>query len=829
MALKAKRRYVKLCFSRTLMVFRRQGLAILQTENSEATLPTTAPGWMGGALQRTVSFLHRMIHGLRVPPEMSERLYLDQASDFSYTIIAIAMIGLSTLLLIFLDFLGTSGAVLREVLLLATSLCYFALVSQGLLWLRLTAPTGQKAKAYIATMVRLLVLLGVIWSALLFVLMQHRNLNQLCLLYGVFVGCLATPVMVAPVSCAIAFWLPISIGISIAGFSANVLEGVVMLNLVAFMGLTGFCILYLNSRMNERAIGAIRLEESNELVGLLLRDFEESASDWLWETDSALRIQRVSPRLADVAQRPVDEIHGPFPQALLSGLPQESQKPGSAVDRLQRMIMDRSPFRDVIIPVIVSGEERYWSLTGKPVLDKQGRFVGYHGVGSDVTGPQRQQEQIIFLARHDSLTKLPNRVLFGEMLHQACESCEANNIALLCVDLDHFKVVNDTLGHATGDALLVAVSERMRGCIREFDSAARLGGDEFAVILVTGDVGEATAIAARIIERVTRPYYFDGQLVQIGVSIGISMAPADASSAAALLKNADLALYRAKMDGRGTWRLYDAAMDERLQSRRALQNALRQAIARGEMRVEYQPIVSLAQRRITGAEALARWQHPELGLLLPGDFITLAEECGLIGQIGEWVLRQACAAAAEWPDNMGVAVNLSALQFRDSGLVESITQALSASGLSARRLELEITETAMLETTPQTLEALWRLHALGVHITLDDFGTGYSSLSYLRRFPFDKIKVDRSFIHDLSLETEDSSIVIAIIGLAQRMNMGVTAEGVETAEQAELLSNYGCTQAQGYYFYQPVSAEHFAEILADNARLEASQGQIFQV
>ena len=756
--------------------------------------------------------LRNVVRGIPIPVDMKERLSLDQARDFSYIMIGISLIGLSTISLIFLDFLHTSGGVLRVTLMALICCDYIALIVRARFWLRIEQRSVEEAESYFRDMCRMLVVLGGIWSVLLFVLMRQRNLDQLCLLYGVFVGCLATPVMVSPVACALSFWIPISIGILVAGFSANVLEPVVMVNLTAFMALTGFCILYVNNRLNERSIGAIRLEENAAVIKLLLRDFEESASDWLWETNESLEMQPVSLRLAQVARRPVESFAGVFPGALLGATVDEA-RPGSAMDRLHRAIAEHSPFRDVVVPVRVAGEERFWSLTGKPILDKNGRFAGYHGVGSDITGQRRQQEQISFLARHDSLTKLANRVLFSETLHKVCEHCEATGIALLCLDLDNFKTVNDTLGHATGDAVLVAVAERIRGCIREFDIAARLGGDEFAVIVVTEELEEAVNVAMRLIERVSRPFHFDGQLVQIGMSIGITMAPADGKTPAVLLKNADLALYRAKTEGRGVARLYDPKMDERVQERRILQAALRRAVARGEFVLEYQPVIDLITGRVTGAEALIRWRHPERGMLPPGAFISMAEETGLIVEIGEWVLREACTAAASWPLPVSIAVNLSPLQLRDGHLVNTVTGILDLSGLAASRLELEIVESVMLDHTAQTEAALWGLHEHGVRIALDDFGTGYSSLSYLRRFPFDTIKIDRSFIRDLGYEKDDSSIILAIIGLAERMNMMVTAEGVENAEQAALLVSYGCTQAQGFLFHRPLPEEAFVQLL----------------
>ncbi|HEY1856145.1 putative bifunctional diguanylate cyclase/phosphodiesterase [Acidocella sp.] len=766
---------------------------------------------------------------LHIPEDFAERLRLEQAKDFSRIIIAISLLGLSTTCLLFLEFQNEPHVLLHGALMLAVVLCYLALIARARSWLLCRDPTGADASLYIGRMMRLSALLGALWSILLILLLRHESGSQLALLYGVMVGCLVTPAMMSPLSCAVAYWLPISVGTVLALIAAPHPQILTLLALLSFIALTGGCIVFINQRLNERVIGTIRLEENAELIKLLLRDFEESSSDWLWETNAKMELQRVSPRLAQVVQRPAASLSGHFPDALLGEVMDSACHPDAQVERLRRVLEERLPFRDLVVPAVIAGEERYWSLTGKPIFDKFGRFAGYRGVGSDITGQRRQQEQIAFLARHDGLTKLANRVLFNEVLHHACETVAEAGVALLCLDLDQFKAVNDTLGHATGDAVLVAVAERLRGCLRERDVACRLGGDEFAIIVMSDDVTEIGAVAARIVERVSRPYQFDGQLVQIGTSIGISRAPQDGGDADALIKAADLALYRAKTDGRGLWRFYDLGMDERLRERRALQAALAQALPRGEFVLEYQPIVDLTDLRILGAEALLRWRHPERGLLAPDQFIAIAEEAGLIGPIGEWVMQQACLEAARWPEHIRIAVNLSPLQFRTAGLVETILQALHNAGVNPRRLELEITETAMLETSKQTTEALWDLHGKGVHIALDDFGTGYSSLSYLQRFPFDKIKIDRSFIRDLGHEKGDSLIILAIIGLAERLNMIATAEGVETSEQALLLTSYGCAQAQGHLFHRALPPETFAEAVAADMRIYDWQDAGFQL
>ncbi len=757
-----------------------------------------------------------------VPPDIAARLDVDRATVLANMFRVIAIAGLNIMGLWMVDF---GNGVLHDIvrgLLACGAAVYCMILFRGEVWLRANPATRQPS-TYLWEMLILVIALGLIWGILLTTLMSIADASQHALVYAMIVAGMSTAVLVAPLSISIAFWLPVTAGAYVSMFvSSQPFDPFALVCLASYTVLTGFSAIYLNNKLTERAISAIRVEENSEVIKLLLRDFEESTSDWLWETDASMQLRRISARLAQVAGRAPDQIIGRFPESLLGDIARMEVRGASPVHRLKALIEQRAAFRDVVIPVTIDGEERFWSLTGKPVLDKSGAFAGYHGVGSDITAQRRSQEQIAFLARHDSLTKLPNRVLFNEALHQSCDRCEAQGLALLCLDLDDFKLVNDTMGHATGDGVLVAVGERIRGCLRDGDVAARLGGDEFAVILVQTDPERTVMIAERIIDRVSRPYQFDGRLIQIGISIGISLAPQDGTTPSGLMKNADLALYRAKAEGRGIWRLYDPAMDERLQDRRTLQSDLRQAVLLGEFCIDYQPVVDLKAQRIVGAEALLRWMHPVRGLLSPAQFIPMAEDAGLIGAIGKFVLNEACRTAAGWPPHVSIAVNMSPLQFRDPGLVDVIDQALAASGVAPSRLELEITETTMLETSSETLDALWKLHGRGVRIALDDFGTGYSSLSYLRRFPFDKIKIDRTFIRDLGYEKDDSSIIMAIIGLADSMGMTVTAEGVETIEQSELLTGYGCAQGQGFLYYEPISAAAIDNVIAQDSRLPAA-------
>jgi diguanylate cyclase (GGDEF)-like protein len=426
----------------------------------------------------------------------------------------------------------------------------------------------------------------------------------------------------------------------------------------------------------------------------------------------------------------------------------------------------------------------------------------------DITERRAAEAKIAFLARHDVLTGLANRALFQERLEQASALADrGRGFAVLCLDLDRFKAVNDTLGHPIGDALLRAVSDRLREVVRESDTIARLGGDEFAIIqLDVTEASETRIVARRIVQSICDPFRLEGHEVSVGTSIGIAMAPGDSSNPIQLMKCADLALYRSKQEGRGTYRFFEPSMDAAARTRGLLEADLRCAMPLGQLELHYQPLVHSHDRRLTGFEALLRWRHPTRGLVMPGEFISVAEEIGLIGDIGAWVLQRACAEAMHWPEHLRVAVNLSTRQFRGQTLVSTVADVLQRSGLSPARLELEITETVPLRQDQATLSILEDLHAFGARIALDDFGTGYSSLSYLRSFPFNTIKIDRSFVSDLGTRDESIAIIRGIIGLATSLRMSVTAEGVETEKQFEFLAAAGCTDIQGYLISLPVPA-----------------------
>ena len=472
--------------------------------------------------------------------------------------------------------------------------------------------------------------------------------------------------------------------------------------------------------------------------------------------------------------------------------------------------------------------------SGKPVAFEDqlssGRIVrvsyrpltgrGWLATYEDVTERQKAQAQVAFLARHDALTRLGNRLLFHDKLGEAL--ARTGTVAVLYLDLDRFKDVNDTLGHPTGDALLRLVSGRLSNCFRQTDTVARLGGDEFAVILSPGSRESAAAAASHVIEVIGRSFEVDGNEIGIGTSVGVALAPMHGTNPDTLLQNADLALYAAKADGRATFRFFEQGMVDRLQARRTLETDLRAAVANGEFQLVYQPLVSARSGTAAGIEALLRWHHPVRGLVSPSEFIPVAEATRLIIPLGAWTLRRACLDAALLPEHLRISVNLSAIQLRSHDLVRTVRDVLDASGVSPKRLELEVTESTLIRDAQAARSALQELRSLGVRIAMDDFGTGYSSLSYIRNFPFDRIKIDKSFVDDLGRRPDSDAIIRAVTGIADSLGIDTVAEGVETQEQFVKLVAEGCTELQGYLFSRPVPIEALLRVIAGIDRSHGS-------
>ncbi len=656
-------------------------------------------------------------------------------------------------------------------------------------------------------------LLGVMWGVLPALTFRESGNATPMLVASVIagmIGCGGFAMLTLPAA-VIAYSTPMVVGslIMLVTSPDPILQALAGLLVFCHLVVSASCLSHAHIFV-ERLVASDELEKQKQVVSLLLSDFEEGASDWLWEVDAHGALTYVSDRMAAAAGVEKDTLIG-RPMSALCGAAEGG--PSGAVAALSALFAEQKTFRDVVVSVQVGDETHWWSLAAKPVHDLDGCFTGFRGVGADITRAREDQARISRLAHYDVLTQLPNRLSFLQALGRAwtehgqpkAQGGSGAGCAVLCLDLDHFKGVNDSLGHPIGDDLLIQASARLKACVGEAGLVSRLGGDEFAVVIAPSPGHAALGdLAQSIVAALSRPYDVRGHNVLIGASVGIAVAPLHADDPDGLLKNADLALYGAKGDGRGAYRFFETAMDVWAQERRALELDLRDALAKDELKLFFQPLIGASENEITGFEALLRWQHPRRGLVAPADFVEHAEQWGLIGKIGEWVLMEACRTAAGWPAPMTVAVNLSPNQFASGQLVAQVRKALKASGLHPSRLELEITEGLLLHDSARTLKQLADLKALGVKIAMDDFGTGYSSLAYLWRFPFDKIKIDRSFVAEMQDNAAIADILRTITLLGQTLNLKVTAEGVETPSQARLLADMRCDTFQGFLYGRPM-------------------------
>ena len=555
-------------------------------------------------------------------------------------------------------------------------------------------------------------------------------------------------------------------------------------------------------------LARVTLQEKSETVSLLLREFEDSGADWLWQTDTARRVARVSPRFAYALGQEASEIDGLPLLQLVAGAAWESGDFPPALHTLAEKLNRREPFSNLLVPVYIGDRQLWWELSASPRLGEDGNFLGFRGVGSDVTAQQESQKKISHLARFDTLTGLPNRLQLTESLAEAMREADKwrSRCCFLMIDLDRFKAVNDTLGHPVGDRLLSRVSKRLQSIMSENELCGRLGGDEFAVVVRDGsDSAYVTRLADRIIETLSRPYEVDAHTLFIGASVGTAIGPRDGKTVEMLMRSADLALYRSKDAGGGSHTLYQPSLHADAEERRVMEIELRKALDRNELFLQYQPVVDAEDYSITGFEALLRWNSSKFGPVSPGKFIPLAEDARLIASIGEWVLAQACRDAAHWPDMVKVAVNVSADQLTTPNFIDTVTGALENSGLPMRRLEIEVTESIFVRGgLAETMLA--RVNELGVKLSLDDFGTGYSSLGYLRKTRFDTIKVDRSFVQGAAKNVPESiAIIRAVVAMAESLGMSTTAEGVENEEELQMIQALGCKKIQGFYFGRPMN------------------------
>ena len=560
-----------------------------------------------------------------------------------------------------------------------------------------------------------------------------------------------------------------------------------------------------------------RQQEEVEASEARFRSLAEMSTDWYWEQDNNFRFTLMS--------RGLDKTN------VTTGLgetrwdlPIEGVTPEQWAEH-RAMLERHEPFRNFVYQVrAIDGTLRTFSVSGTPMFDAQGTFTGYRGIGSDITERKAAEQRIEYLAYHDALTGLPNRLLVQDRFTQAMAQADRDRhkVALVYLDLDNFKAINDTLGHAAGDELLKEVAQRLRSCVRDSDTISRQGGDEFLLVLRDlPDTEIVSSIVIKLMERLQAPISVGGHELSTSASVGVAIGPDDGRDFETLRKKADMAMYRSKESGRNTYHYFDTTMDTEAGEHLLLRHGLRRALERNEFVLHFQPQYELLDGRLVGVEALLRWQHPERGLVPPGRFISVAEESGLIVPMGDWVLREACQQAVRWQQAglppVTMSVNLSAIQFKRGNVEQSVLAALADSGLAPAQLELELTESILIQNVESVLIAVRQLKQHGVRLAIDDFGTGYSSLSYLKRFDIDRLKIDQSFVRDLVSDPDDAAIVRAIIQMAQSLNLQTIAEGVETAEMVQQLRAYGCDQAQGYYYARPMPAAEIAQLLATAA------------
>jgi diguanylate cyclase (GGDEF)-like protein/PAS domain S-box-containing protein len=658
--------------------------------------------------------------------------------------------------------------------------------------------------------------LAALWSSLPAYAFAIHPPHVQVVIAGAMGALIAAAIALAAIPAAAMAWIStMTLGLCVAYyFGSASIDLKLGLTIIGFAAIAIFGVGRFTRWTYQQLSDMARVRTQAESVRLLLREYEHRGVGWLWQVDSDNRVVYISSRMTSLLGRSTSQLIGHSLPASLGG--------NSA---LGRTLLERQPFANLEMELRTRRGPRWISLAGDPIVDMAGQFQGFRGVGSDITEVRKTQERLTNLANMDVLSGLPNRGRVRQLLGEALSNAVSSNVpcAIMFLDLDGFKPVNDTFGHPKGDAVLKSVAQRLVKAVGDAGHVGRMGGDEFAIVIRDAQGRKSVEnLANRLIESVAYPYHIDKVEIRIGVSIGCAYGPIDGQTVDDLIQKADMALYQAKNQGRGTCCYFNDDMRSVAEHKLKLEQDLSNAIAGGQLRLLYQPLINAADQSLVGFEALIRWHHPTRGVVSPVEFIPLAEETGLIMHLGDWVIEEACRAAATWPDNITVAVNLSARQLVLPALPATVNAALSKHRVKANRLELEVTETVFLEDTAGSLDVLKRLRALGVGIALDDFGTGYSSLGYLNKAVFHKLKIDGSFVREAANNKETVAIIQSIVQLAKSFRMTITAEGVETADDFTRMRELGCHQIQGYLFGRPMSFERASELVhGTQARLSA--------
>ncbi len=742
-----------------------------------------------------------------IPPEVAGSIRAKQLSSVTGLVPAIMMAQLINGAVVLLAFWSSGAEGLLGIW--ATALCLICGVTMlGSVQAKATIEKKTRSQRSMDNMARRSAFLGLLWGVVPIIVVPysdplgHMVLGIVMSAMGFAGGFLLGRIPQA----AYAFLVPLMmghiIGLQIVG--TPIYDLISILTLV-YTFILVVCVQWSHARYVEQLLGEAALIEQEQVISLLLRDFEETTSDWLWQTDEDGTLLGLQEGLQGNKRQYEIMRNGSELLELFEDCD------GKAI--LETSLRRRTSFRDLVMPVAKAEGEVWWLLTGKPVFEN-GFFAGFRGVASDVTATKVSEDRIAHLAHYDDLTGLPNRVTMLERLEKEVRApTEAGSQrALLWLDLDNFKWVNDTLGHPAGDALLRMVADRLHEHCDPSDTIARLGGDEFAVSITRkGGRLEIETFVEKLSRALAKPYNLMGAAAKCSASIGVRIFDNTLTDASSLLKHADLALYKSKNNGRARWCVFSNDLEDEAQRRRVVEHDLQRAIENNELVIHFQPQVDAKSRELIGCEALLRWVHPTKGLIYPSEFIETAEDCGLITRLGDWVIRAALENAKHFPEHVRIAVNISPLQIHSANLFPTIVHALASNGINPSRLDLEITESVLMTDTNFTIDRLHQLKDLGVRISLDDFGTGFSSLSYLRKFPFDKIKIDKSFISDMETSEDSRAITVATLGLAKALGLRCTAEGVETEFQSRFLSEHGCDELQGFVISraQPVEKLQF--------------------
>ncbi len=665
---------------------------------------------------------------------------------------------------------------------------------------------------------RMGLVMGIIWGMLPVLLAPHGDLS-LTLPLWLICASVITGAAVSQSSLPLATAILISLtgsGLCYAMWQAHQYIATIT---TVFYSLGLLVVTFVNGRaFVSHQYANLALAEKTEVVSMLLREYEDSGGDWMWQTDASKCLTHISPRFATMLGVEPHELEAKPLFQILAGESWEAGNFSAGLRAIAEKMKNRESFSDLIVPVTINNEIVWWELSASPRIDENGRFLGFRGVGSDVSDAHKSADKINRMARYDTLTGLPNRLQINETLAHTMNEAKRWNgrCGFLMIDLDRFKAVNDTLGHPIGDRLLTAVAERLDSIMTANELCGRLGGDEFAVVVKdVRDPNYLQRLGGKIIEALSTPYEIDQHTLFIGASIGTGLGPRDGRTVEMLVRSADLALYRSKDAGGNSVFAFEPQLHAEAEERRVLELALRRALERNELSLHYQPVVNAKTGAVESFEALLRWKNAELGNISPAKFIPIAEDARLITTIGEWALRTACLEAMHWPSNIRIAVNVSAEQLTNINFVASVVSALAQSGLRPERLELEVTESVFMKEGTLAVKVLERILALGVRLALDDFGTGYSSLGYLSKTKFSTIKVDRSFVQGASRNLPECiAIIRAVVALADSLGMSTTAEGVETDEECQMINGLGCRKIQGYLFGRPMPAAEALKLFA---------------